>query len=179
MNSILGPAPITDFDGTLARLDVPWENVRAAIGVARIGDLWSDRAPGAWAPVSRAEEEAARVAEVVPEMQQALVHANSFAILSSNGETAVCRFLERFTDLSSRVQLIVGRETLAGPKTDFDVFARGFAACVEATAVARNRSRVVYVGDADFELEYARRLGAQAIHVSVLLGGNGESDDPD
>lgn len=178
MNSILGPAPIVDFDGTLARLDVPWDGVRAALGVAQIGDLWNNRAPEPWALVSRAEEKAARVASVVPEMQRALTKANSFAILSSNGEAAVWQFLERFTDLASRVQLVVGRETLGGPKNDFDVFARGFTTCVEATAAVRKRSPVIYVGDASYELAFARRLGARTIHIEVLRRG-GESNDPD
>jgi phosphoglycolate phosphatase-like HAD superfamily hydrolase len=178
MNSILGPAPITDFDGTLARLDVPWDAVRAELGVAQIGDLWHDSAPAAWARVSRAEKEAARVADVVPEMRMALQHTKSFAILTSNGEPAVWRFLERFTDLASRVQLVVGRETLAGPKNNFDTFARGFAACLEATARARGRSPIVYVGDTIYELKFAQRLGARTIDVQALRRG-GEYDDPD
>jgi phosphoglycolate phosphatase-like HAD superfamily hydrolase len=178
MNSILGPAPIIDFDGTLARLDVPWDGVRAELRVARVEDLWKHPGTGAWRLVNRAEVEAARVADVVPETRDALAHSSSFAILSSNGEAAVWRFLERFTDLTSRVQLVVGRETLAGPKSDFEVFARGFRVCVEATAAARDRSSIVYVGDADFELEFARRLGARPIHVEELREG-GESNDPD
>jgi phosphoglycolate phosphatase-like HAD superfamily hydrolase len=171
MNSILGPAPIVDFDGTLARLDVPWEDVKAALGVDRIADLWNDRAPSEWSVVSQAEERAADVADVVAEMQGVLAHVVSFAILSSNGEAAVWRFLDRFDDLRSRVQLVVGRETLSGPKSEFEVFARGFTACVEATAAARDRSEVIYVGDLSYELAFARRLGARSIHVGDLQVG--------
>jgi phosphoglycolate phosphatase-like HAD superfamily hydrolase len=171
MNSIVGPAPISDFDGTLARLGVPWDAVRAELGVAHIGDLWKDRAPESWALVSRAEEEAARVADVVPEMQMALQDARSFAILTSNSEGAVWRFLDRFTALASRVQLVVGRETLGGPKSDFDVFARGFAACVDATASTRRNSPVVYVGDTIYELKFAQRLGARTIDIESLRKG--------
>jgi phosphoglycolate phosphatase-like HAD superfamily hydrolase len=178
MNSIVGPAPITDFDGTLARLGVPWDAVRAELGVAHIGDLWSGRAPEPWALVSRAEEEAARVADVVPEMHIALQRTSSFAILTSNSEAAVWRFLDRFTDLASRVRLVVGRETLAGPKSDFDVFARGFSACVEATASARGNSPVVYVGDTIYELKFAQQLGARIIDIEALRKG-GEHNDPD
>ena len=42
--------------------------------------------------MSRAEERAARAVDVVPEMQAALTHTNSFAILSGNGESAAWRF---------------------------------------------------------------------------------------
>jgi hypothetical protein len=32
VNSILGPAPVFDFDGTLARLDIPWDGLRSDLG---------------------------------------------------------------------------------------------------------------------------------------------------
>jgi len=178
MNSILGPAPIIDFDGTLACLDVPWDGLRAELGVTRIADLWHSHASERWAHVSHAEEQAARVAGAVPEMQSALTHTKSFAILSSNSESAVWRFLERFPDLGSRVRAVVGRETLGGPKEDFEVFARGFAMCAKATAPARSESSIIYVGDMPYELAFARRLGARTVHIDVLRGG-GESDDSD
>jgi phosphoglycolate phosphatase-like HAD superfamily hydrolase len=171
MNSILGPAPILDFDGTLARLGVPWEEVRATLGVARIHDLWNEHEPRKWAIVNQAEQEAADVADIIPEVQDALEPTVSFAILTSNSETSVWRFLDRFNQLRSRVQLVVGRETLAGPKSEFPIFARGFRACVEATAHARHDSDMVYVGDMSYELAFARRLGARPIHVDELQGG--------
>jgi phosphoglycolate phosphatase-like HAD superfamily hydrolase len=171
MNSILGPAPIIDFDGTLARLDVPWDGLRAELGVARIGDLWHEHAPERWTHVSRAEERAASVAEAVPEMKTALARTNSFAILSSNAESAVWRFLDRFADLTSRVRIVVGRETLGGPKSDFDVFARGFTMCVDATTAARSQSSIIYVGDMPYELGFARRLGARTIPLEQLRQG--------
>lgn len=39
---------LIDFDGALARLDVPWDGVRAELGVDHIGDLWRSvhRSPG-------------------------------------------------------------------------------------------------------------------------------------
>jgi phosphoglycolate phosphatase-like HAD superfamily hydrolase len=178
MNSILGPAPITDFDGTLARLDVPWDGLRAQLGVTRIADLWHDHALERWTQVSHAEERAAQIADAVPEMQSALAHTKSFAVLSSNSESAVWRFLERFADLGSRVRAVVGRETLDGPKDDFEVFARGFTMCAEATATARSESSIIYVGDMPYELAFARRLGARTVHIDALLGG-GESNDSD
>jgi phosphoglycolate phosphatase-like HAD superfamily hydrolase len=171
MNSILGPAPILDFDGTLTRLGVPWEEVRTALGVTRIQDLWNDNEPRKWKLVNHEEARAAGVADIIPEVQDALAPTSALAILSSNSEASVWRFLDRFDSLSARVQLVVGRETLAGPKTTFAVFARGFRACVEATATARHRSDIVYVGDMSYELAFARRLGARPLHVNELQGG--------
>jgi phosphoglycolate phosphatase-like HAD superfamily hydrolase len=48
------------------------------------------------------------------------------------------------------------------------VFARGFARCVDATAAARANGGVVYIGDTDWELAFARRLGAHAVDVDEL-----------
>lgn len=91
----------------------------------------------------------------------------AFAVLTNNAETAVSRFLER-QSLLDRVVAIVGRETLAGPKRDFRVFEEGLHRCTQATCDARNGESVVYVGDMDYELDYARRLGASAFHVSLF-----------
>ena len=49
MNSILHPAPISLIStARLARLDVPWDGVRAELGADHIGDLWRSvhRSPG-------------------------------------------------------------------------------------------------------------------------------------
>jgi phosphoglycolate phosphatase-like HAD superfamily hydrolase len=166
--SILGPAPIIDFDGTLACLPVAWDDLRARFDVNRIGQLWQSENPDAWSMIRDAEIEAATHATPFEPVRAGLEQSSTFAVLTSNSEDAVARFLERFGSLESRVSVVVGRETLAGPKDDYEVFSRGFTRCVKATATARADEDVVYVGDADWELEYARRLGAQAIDAREL-----------
>jgi phosphoglycolate phosphatase-like HAD superfamily hydrolase len=166
--SILGPAPIIDFDGTLACLHVSWDDVRRQLGVERIGHLWKSENPDAWSVVRDAEIEAAGNASPLSTVRAGLEQAAAFAVLTSNSEQAVAHFLERFRSLQSRVAIVVGRETLAGPKHEFDVFQRGFRRCVAATAAARARQDVVYVGDADWELDFARRLGAQVIDAREI-----------
>lgn len=166
--SILGPAPIVDFDGTLACLHVLWDDLRARLDVDRIGQLWDRDDPHAWSIVRDAEVEAADHATSFEPVRASLERASTFAVLTSNSEDAVARFLARFTSLESRVAAIVGRETLAGPKHDYDVFERGFTRCVTATAPERADERVVYVGDAQWELDFARRLGAHAIDAHEL-----------
>jgi phosphoglycolate phosphatase-like HAD superfamily hydrolase len=166
--SILGPAPIVDFDGTLACLPVSWDDLRARLDVDHIGELWDSENPDAWSIVRDAEIEAALHAAPFEPVRAGLERASTFAVLTINSEDAVAHFLARFMSLESRLAVIVGRETLAGPKHDYDVFERGFKKCVTATATARRDEGVVYVGDADWELDYARQLGAQAINVREL-----------
>lgn len=169
--SILGPAPIVDFDGTLARLPVAWTELRAQLQVDRISQLWQRDSPEAWAIVREAEIEAARRATPLEPVRADLEDSSTFAVLTANSEDAVACFLRRFTALGSRVAAIVGRETLAGPKRDYDVFRRGFTTCVTTTAPARADGPVVYAGDADWELDFARRLGAEVVDARRLNAG--------
>ena len=60
----------------------------------------------------------------------------------------------------------MGRRALGGPKTDFEVFSSGYAACRDA--IGDQQSEITYVGDMRYELDYARRLGARAFDVKEL-----------
>ena len=166
--SILGPAPIIDFDGTLACLHVAWDDLRARLDVDRIGQLWQSENPDAWSMIRDAEIEAATRATPFEPVRAGLERSSAFAVLTSNSEHAIARFLERFGSLEAKAAILVGRETLAGPKDDYEVFSRGFNRCVKATATARADEDVVYVGDADWELDFARRLGASAVDAREL-----------
>jgi phosphoglycolate phosphatase-like HAD superfamily hydrolase len=175
---MLGPAPVVDFDGTVAKLEIAWADLRERAGVRRIDELWTIDRPDSWAPdswapdpwadVTHAETAAATAAAPVDAVVRHLADCHAVAVLTSNAEAAVEAFLDRFPDLAGRVVAIVGRETLAGPKSDFATFERGYRLCVEATADARGDGPVVYVGDMDYELDFAQRLGATAIAVSTL-----------
>jgi phosphoglycolate phosphatase-like HAD superfamily hydrolase len=165
---MLGPAPIVDFDGTLARLDVSWDELRRAYGVTRIADIWNAHDGVGWDRVRVAEERAATNAAPHPAVLRELERSTAFAILTNNAESAVELFLHRFPALAERALVIIGRESLAGPKTSLDVFERGFERCARGTAAARGGGPVVYVGDLQYELDFARRLGAQAYHVDEV-----------
>jgi phosphoglycolate phosphatase-like HAD superfamily hydrolase len=170
--SILGPAPIVDFDGTITALPVDWDDLRARLRVDLIVRLWEYDNPDAWKIVRDAEVEAARHAAPLEVVHGLLERSSQFAVLTSNTEDAVTSFLERFATLETRVAAVVGRETLAGPKSDYEVFRRGFTECVAATESARADGHVVYAGDADWELEFARRLGADAVDARTLNAGS-------
>jgi phosphoglycolate phosphatase-like HAD superfamily hydrolase len=167
-SSMFGPAPVLDFDGTLARLVIPWPSLRAELGLERIDDLWERPSATGWATVEEAEVLAAASAEPVAAVLALCSSADAIAVLTSNSEHSVRRFLARFTRLDQKVRCVVGRETLAGPKSSFPVFARGFTACVTETAAVRGDGPVVYVGDMDYEIEFARALGADAISVAEV-----------
>jgi phosphoglycolate phosphatase-like HAD superfamily hydrolase len=161
---IAGRDLILDFDGTLARLDVAWDDLRRKLGVRRIDDLWGSARDPFWAEVTAAEVAAARRAVPIPAVSHLLRATDRFAILTSNSAEAVGAFLERFPELQSRVAVVVGREALGGPKTEFDVFERGFRACLATLGT----DRTTYIGDRPYELEFARRLGAEAVGVASL-----------
>jgi phosphoglycolate phosphatase-like HAD superfamily hydrolase len=162
---LAGPV-VADFDGTLARLTVPWPALRDQLGVTRIDDLWREGWPGRWDVVTAAEVRAARAAAPIDAVSRALGSATDIAILTSNDEAAVDAFLEGQPSLRAKVRMIVGRRTLAGPKTDFETFAAGYARCVAALMPADGD--LVYIGDADYELAFAQRLGARAVDVRLI-----------
>lgn len=165
---IAGRVPILDFDGTLARLDVDWDSLRRRLGVSRIADLWeAGRSAPGWADVTAAELDAAATADPVLPVLALIEDAPHFAVLSSNSVDAIDVFLERFPTLVARAAVVVGRETLDGPKADFHVFERGYMRCVEAL---ERPAGVAYIGDQAYELEFAARLGADVIDARALDG---------
>jgi phosphoglycolate phosphatase-like HAD superfamily hydrolase len=161
----LGEAVIVDFDGTLVHLAVPWGRLRRELAVAHINDLWRDADRSRWDVVTRAEVDAARTAAPLQPVMSALSGVESVAVLTSNHERAVDVALEGWPELRARVRVVVGRGLLGGPKTDFDVFTAGYERCVAALAPESSR-RVAYVGDMEYELDFARRLGAVAFSVT-------------
>lgn len=162
-----GRAPILDFDGTLAQLEVEWSELRDKLGVRRIDDLWAAGADAHWAEVTAAEVEASRIAKPVPAVLLLLHDVERFAILSNNSELAVGAFLDRFPELRARAALVVGRETLGGPKTRFDIFERGYGRCLAAVG---HPPQPTYIGDQAYELAFAQQLGADAVGVASLGG---------
>jgi hypothetical protein len=132
-----------------------------------------------WSVVTRAEIEAAEVAPLLPQAIDAIDAidpAAAIAVLTNNDEAAIDTFLGRFPHLRARVRVVVGRRALGGPKTDFAVFAAGYAICRQALGATTAEPelapeiepKITYVGDMDYELDYAGRLGAEIIDVRQL-----------
>jgi phosphoglycolate phosphatase-like HAD superfamily hydrolase len=167
VNPRLGVAVVADFDGTLANLEIAWARLRETLSVARIEDLWADPGMQRWDAVTDAEVDAARTAAPVPFVMHALRSVPAIAVLTSNDEAAVETFLDRWPELRARVRLVVGRRTLAGPKTDFAIFSAGYDRCSRAVA-SQDRPQITYIGDRAYELDFARRLGADTVAVTEL-----------
>jgi phosphoglycolate phosphatase-like HAD superfamily hydrolase len=167
-NSMLGPAPVLDFDGTIVRLRVDWEALRNRLEVVRIDDLWRMESAN-WDVVTAAEVEAALRGPVIEPVISLLSAVSSFAVLTSNSSDAVHAFFTRYPSLQDRLAMISGREDLAGPKTEFTRFRSGMERCLAATSVARAAGAPVFVGDAPYELAFAESLGLRAINVAEIV----------
>jgi phosphoglycolate phosphatase-like HAD superfamily hydrolase len=167
MNGALGGAVVSDFDGTLTNLEVGWNSLRETLAVDHIEDLWRDRGMQRWAAVTEAEVEAARTASPVPFVMDALRSVPAVAVLTSNDEAAVETFLDRWPELGSKVRVVVGRRTLGGPKTDFEIFSSGYSRCRDAIA-SHDTGQISYLGDQTYELDFARTLGAATFGVLDL-----------
>ena len=163
MTVALAAHVISDFDGTLVQLDIDWAALRRTLAVDRIEHLWRPEHMQGWETVAAAEVRAAASSPPVASMLRALDASVSVAILTNNAEAAVHEFLTREPALAAKVCAVVGRESLKGPKTDFDFFRTGYAACCDALG---DPNEVSYVGDMQYELDFARRLGASAFDVS-------------
>lgn len=158
---------ISDFDGTVARLPVDWAALRAYYGVRSILDLWMDSALD-WSTVTEAEVSAARTAQVLPGAERLLADDGPAAVLTNNSELAVGEFLDHHPELGERIAVVVGRETLEGPKNDFECFREGILLCMDALGSPQVGIGLRYLGDQDYELEFARRLGLDAVDARSL-----------
>jgi phosphoglycolate phosphatase-like HAD superfamily hydrolase len=171
MSSILGSAPILDFDGTLGELEVDWRDLRQRLGVASVDELWERHDDRAWADVAAAEQRAASHSPIHHAMAALLQRVDALAILTDNSEAAVWAFVKRHDGVLPHPSVVVGRETLRGSKRDWLKFRRGFTLCERAIEQSRGEQATVYVGDQEYELSYARRLGAVALSTAKLLNG--------
>ncbi|MCU1345007.1 MAG: hypothetical protein JWL70_1273 [Acidimicrobiia bacterium] len=168
--SPLGPAPIVDFDGTMAYLPVDWAALRRELGVTSVDQLWAQTTEARWDTVTAAELAAAAYARPIPTTLAALARSRSFVVITDNDESVVKQFLQAYPRLTSKMVAVLGRRYHGGPKRNQDVFRRAFSQAVElvrAVPAVDATEPVVYCGDRDYELEYAAGLGARTVRVSL------------
>jgi hypothetical protein len=165
----LGPNPIVDFDGTMAYLPVDWAALRRQLRVASMSELWERSDDAAWTAVAAAEVAATALARPIAATVQALEASQGFVVVTDNDESAVAAFLGVHPVLADKAVAVLGRRFHGGPKRDADVFARALRTAVDLLPAG---DEVVYCGDQDYELAFARAMGARP--VRVLLSGQFE-----
>lgn len=159
---MLGLTPVLDFDGTITELPVDWSSLRRQLGIHQIVDIW-ERHTSSWTAITEAEVAAAMISEPIHPIFDKLSKTRQFAVVSSNSTICVRTFFDRFPAVGRRIALIIGRDELGGPKTDFDRFARAVRQCTAALEYRGLRDTLTYVGNEAYELEFARRLGLRAL----------------
>jgi len=158
---------ISDFDETILKLDIAWNEWRKKLKVKKISDLWDQpNSQELWQLLLEAEVQAADRGDFIPHTIDFLEKTQAFAVLTNNGEPAVERALSRIPQLKEKCLIIIGRETLGGPKQERKNFAAGFNKCLDVLPLSKKDSRVYYLGDQDYELEFAQSLKAQPICVN-------------
>jgi phosphoglycolate phosphatase-like HAD superfamily hydrolase len=165
MSSTTGRVLITDFDGTLVKLAVDWPALRALLGVQRIRDVVTRGDPQLVHIVAAAEREGAIWGQPVEAALAFVRGFDRYAVLSDNSEIAIDAFLSGYPEIRARCEAVVGRESLGGPKSELDHFVDGIEICRRALG---GGGQVVYLGDAGYELAFARELGLETIDVASL-----------
>jgi phosphoglycolate phosphatase-like HAD superfamily hydrolase len=151
----MGKNLILDFDGTLTHLSVDWSSLRNIIGLERLSDYFK---------LPKLEQD--YVLETISKTEYAglvngslidisiLEKCESWSVLTNNCEETVWSFIER-ERISKKPIMVLGRESLGGPKEDFTVFTRA----IELITAIYQRHEALYVGDSDYEIQFAKRLG--------------------
>ena len=163
---------ILDFDGTITDLEVNWEEVRNCLGVSRISDVWRYDANSRIRLLNKITEFELKGVRQELKLPVALINSfDSYYIISNNSELAINSFyygLETNERLKlKRPTMVVAREKLQGPKEDFSIFKK-WIETILCNYADKPRSKLSYIGDQQYELDYSELLGIQPIHVSRL-----------
>ena len=160
---------IFDFDGTLTDLNVDWVSLKKKISVTRISELWDfelAEKQNAFSIISDFELKGTK-SELNFDRRK-FERFSKFAILTNNSEKTVEYFFELLNLEHKWPQLdpvlVVGRETLQGPKEIQDVFQSGIRLIFETLQI-ENAFDCCYIGDQKYELSYAAKFGLRAIDI--------------
>lgn len=160
---------ISDFDQTLINLSIDWKEFRRIHGLNRVVDIWKlpiENRESTLASLSHIEIAAAAKSDFHP-VAMSILKENLIGILTNNSESAVRVMLERAGDednFSNQEVKIYGRESLKGPKENFELFQEAInAICVSKKVDSRDV--VYYAGDSEYEILYARKMGLKPIHI--------------
>lgn len=158
---------IVDLDGTLMNLDVNWAQVRKELEVISVGELWSwplQKRRCGWRILDAYESDAASRATLNQSALAIIKDYGSWSLLTNNGHRVACmveQMVHRFSPCR-RASVIQSRESLQGPKESFPLFSKAIGNVRAVTGT----NHLSYLGDQDYELSYATRLGLEAIRAA-------------
>ena len=160
---------ISDFDQTLINLDLDWSSYKKEFNLQKVADIWEmDKE-------SRiAATDALNLLEIEA-VEKSKIHSCCFSIISNkvlgvltnNSEAAVNLFLkklERNLNFDLLEIKVVGRETLSGPKENKELFLKGINSILLHSKL-KSPTEVLYVGDSEYEIDYAQSLGLQTQRI--------------
>ncbi len=151
---------ILDFDGTFADLKVDWVGLKTELGVETIREIWAFPEEARNEMFGVVEKYEVLGLPVAPRVDVDFLRAfDTWSILTNNSENTVRTFLSR-TELQTpyvEPRLIIGRESLVGPKEDFCKFESGICKILDFDK-SKFRS-ALYVGDQEYEKNHSCDLG--------------------
>ena len=164
---------IFDFDGTLTNLGVDWTSLKRQLSVNTLSEVWNFP-----------ENEFRSAAELISSFEisglgkelkfdiQRLRIFDQFSVLTNNSERTVKIFFDRLNASNKCSEInpteIVGRETLLAPKESASSFQRGIQLILTAMNIPLG-SECFYIGDQDYELDFAGKLGLKPLSITDFL----------
>ncbi len=160
---------IFDFDGTLTNLNVDWIALKREISITRISEVWNfQRTQKSKALSIISDFELKGTKNKLNFDRKKFERFSQFAVMTNNSEKTVDFFFEMLNlDYNwprLNPTLVVGRETLQGPKEIETLFQSGIQLIFDSWQV-KNTSFCCYIGDQNYELRYAAKFGLRAINI--------------
>jgi FMN phosphatase YigB (HAD superfamily) len=165
---------IFDFDGTITNLNVDWNFLKKHIAVDKISEIWNLQECQKFEAINVITEyEIAGLDYGLIIDRETFQLFQKFAILTNNSEETVKIFFNELNrDLSLwqiKPEEIAGRSKLQGPKESERIFNQQIAFLLRAMKIERP-SDCIYVGDQEYELNFAKRIGLATFHISDFQG---------
>jgi phosphoglycolate phosphatase-like HAD superfamily hydrolase len=160
---------IFDFDGTITNLNVDWNSLKTEIAVEKISEIWNLEESQKIAAIKIISEyEIAGLSFDLIFDREYFELFQKFSILTNNSEETVARFFYELNRNSSLIKIkpekIVGRSKLQGSKENEKIF-NDQIVCLLMAMKIRYPSNCVYIGDQEYELEFAKKIGLETFHI--------------
>jgi hypothetical protein len=161
---------ISDFDGTLCDLKVNWDLLKKNLKIEFIDDVWKEEKLIQESKINQiTKAEISGIEKINKLIYQPWNICKNWSILSSNSEQAISQFIN-ICDKSIldfvKPDLIVGRETISGPKKNWDNFRFGVNKITSEFKI--NIKDCIYIGNEDYEKTFANLLGIKYFDIKNM-----------